>query len=136
VDLRMVEDQILRDCETFNLLEMGYDRFHAHGIISDLMEKLGDDKLADVGQTYRFLNAPCKELERLLSQGRINHGGNPVLRWMTSNVVAEVNQDDLVRPSRKKSSDKIDGTVTLLVALNRALAYEDEPEVAFYSFSD
>ena len=134
VDLRMVEQQIERDCETFNLLELGSDRFHAHGIISELMEVLGDEKLADVGQSYKFMNAPCKELERLLSQGRINTGGNPVLRWMAANAVADANQDDLVRPSRKKSSDKIDGVVTLLMALNRAIAYEEEPEVGFYSF--
>lgn len=134
VDLRMVEQQIERDCRTFNLLELGYDRFHAHGIISELMEVLGDDKLADVGQSFKFMNAPCKELERLLSQGRINTGGNPVLRWMAANAVADANQDDLVRPSRKKSSDKIDGVVTLLMALNRAIAYEEEPEVGFYSF--
>jgi phage terminase large subunit-like protein len=133
VDLRYVEQQIERDCETFNLLEMGYDRFHAHGIISELMEVLGDDKLADVGQTYRFLNAPCKELERLLQQERINHGGNPVLRWMAANAVAEVNQDDLVRPSRKRSADKIDGVVTLLMALNRTLAYEEHDDAfSFY----
>lgn len=134
VDLRMMRDQILRDCETFACKQIGFDRFHAHGIVSELMEEGLD--LVDVGQMFRSMNAPCKELERMLARRLIRHGGNPVLRWMAANVVAEMNQDDLIRPSRKHSTDKIDGVVAMLMALERAMHEEQQPEVAFYSFGD
>jgi phage terminase large subunit-like protein len=129
IDLRTVGEQILKDCETFNCLSLGFDKFHAHSVISELMEQ--GIEMADVGQTFRHMNAPCKELERLLMQQRLNHGGNPVARWMAGNAVAEMNQDDNIRPSRKKSSDKIDGLVALLMAIERTLTAEEESFVMY-----
>jgi hypothetical protein len=81
-------------------------------VVSDLHEQF-PGQMADVGQTFRHMNTPCKELERIVAERRLNHGGNPVLRWMLSHAVAERNQDDLIRISRKKSSDKVDGVVAL-----------------------
>jgi phage terminase large subunit-like protein len=130
VDLREVLAQIQRDCERFNCREIGYDRFHAHGIISELNEQ--GLELADVGQSYRFLNEPCGVLERMLEQRRLNTGGNPVLRWMAGNAVAERNRDDLVRPSRLRSADKIDGLMALLSAINRVLANTGESGLSIY----
>jgi phage terminase large subunit-like protein len=92
--------------------------------------------MVDVGNTYRFMNLPMKETERIVAERRLNHGGNPVLRWMLSHLVAETNQDDLVRPSRKRSSDKIDGPVSWLMALERYLANAAPAEVQFISFND
>lgn len=135
VDHRDVEAQILRDCETFHLEQLGFDRFHAYPIISNLMERF-PEQLIDVGQTFRHMNAPAKETERLVAERRIDHGGNPVIRWMVTNAVAETNQDDLVRISRKRSSEKVDGIVAMLMALERAMHEEQQPEVAFYSFGD
>jgi phage terminase large subunit-like protein len=80
------------------------------------------------------MNAACKELERMVSERTLNHGGNPVVRWMAGNTVVEQNQDDLVRPSRKRSSEKIDGVVSLLFAMQRLLVAEQEPDVAFIAF--
>jgi phage terminase large subunit-like protein len=125
VDHRDVLATIHRDLKDFTCTELAYDNFHAYPIVSELIEDLGE-QMVDAGQTYRHMNAPCKLLEQMLAQKRLNHGGNPVLRWMAANAVAEVNQDDLIRPSRKKSADKIDGLVALLMCLNRALAYQDE----------
>jgi phage terminase large subunit-like protein len=132
VDHRMIGEQIRRDCERYHLKELGYDRFHAYPLISELIEELGEDMMCDAGQTFRHMNAACKELERMVIDRRVNHGGNPVVRWMASNVVAEVNQDDLIRPSRRKSASKIDGVVALLMAIQRYLANEDEGDFFMY----
>lgn len=131
VDHRMVEAQVLRDCETFEMREIAFDRFHAYPIVSSLQERF-PEQLADVGQTYRFLNGPAKELERLLAERRYHHGGNKVMRWMVGNCVAEVNQDDMIRPSRKKSSDKVDGVLSALMALERHMANSEEGGLSFY----
>jgi phage terminase large subunit-like protein len=135
VDHRMVEAQVLKDCQQFNMLEIAFDNFHAYPIISNLMEHF-PEQLADVGQTYRFMNAPAKELERLVSERRFNHHGNKVMRWMIAHTVVEMNQDDLIRPSRKKSEDKLDGVMALLMAIERVLAAETQAEPQFYSFAD
>jgi len=131
VDHRDVEAQVLEDCETFHMREIAFDRFHAYPMVSSLQEQF-PEQLADVGQTYRFLNGPAKELERLLAEGRFHHGGNPVVRWMVGNCVAEMNQDGYIRPSRKRSSDKIDGVLAACMALERAMANQEDGDMTFY----
>ena len=70
------------------------------------------------------MTAPTKELERLVLNGRLNHGGNAVLRWMASNVAAEMDASGNIKPSKKKSIEKIDGIVATIMALGRALVAE------------
>ena len=131
VDHREVEEQVLHDCRQFELVELAFDKFHAYPIISNLEERFSG-QLADCGQTFRHMNTPAKEAERLIAERRLHHGGNPVARWMMSHAVAETNQDDLVRISRKKSADKVDGIVALLMALSRYALAEEEPEFSYY----
>jgi phage terminase large subunit-like protein len=134
IDLRDVGRRIMDDCEKYECVELGYDRFHAHSVVSDLMEH--GLTLVDVPQTFRALNTPAKEFERLIAQQLFVHGGNPVLRWMVGNAVAETDRDDRIRPSRLKSHDKIDGVLATLFALERALAYIEQSTVQFISFND
>ena len=61
--------------------------------------------------------------------GRIIHGGNPVLRWMAGNVVAEVDAAENIKPSKKKSTEKIDGIVALIMGLDRAIRHEQQGSV-------
>ena len=131
VDHRMVEEQVLRDCERFRMEEIAFDRFHAYPLVSSLQERF-PEQLADVGQTYRFLNKPAKELERLLAERRYHHGVNKVMRWMVSHCVVETNQDDMIRPSRRRSADKVDGVLAALMALERHMANADDGAFSFY----
>ena len=48
------------------------------------------------------------------------HGGNPVLRWMAANVSLETDAADNWKPSKKKSRERIDGIVALIMGLERA----------------
>ena len=51
-------------------------------------------------------------------------------------MVAEVNADGAVKPSKKKSSEKIDLVAALVTALERAMNREEQGEVSFISFND
>ena len=73
------------------------------------------------GQGFRDLTAPCKEWEKLVMSRRLRHGGHPVLRWMASNVAVEIDAAGNLRPSKKKSTERIDGIVAGIMALGRAL---------------
>jgi phage terminase large subunit-like protein len=66
------------------------------------------------------MNWPCKKLEELVLGGKIAHGGHPVLRWMAGNVSIEKDAADNWKPSKKKSIERIDGIVALIMALDRA----------------
>ena len=75
-----------------------------------------------------------KELYKLILEGMFVHGGNPVLRWMAGNVVAEIDAAENIKPSKKKSTEKIDGIVAWIMALDRMIRHEmqgsvyDEPD--------
>lgn len=67
-------------------------------------------------QGFLSLSAPTKELLRLILSGKINHGGNPVLRWMASNAVAVQDAAGNIKLDKRKSRLKIDGMAALVNA--------------------
>jgi phage terminase large subunit-like protein len=50
-------------------------------------------------------------------------------------VVAEVNADGAIKPSKKKSSEKIDLLAALVTGLERAMNREEQGDVQFVSFN-
>ena len=54
-------------------------------------------------------------------EGNINHGGNPVLKWMAQNVVMEQDPAGNIKPTKAKSVEKIDGIVALIMGLDRCI---------------
>jgi len=72
-------------------------------------------------QTFLDLSPVTKELLRLILEGRIRFGGNPVLRWNFDNVKVLVDNHGNVKPVKGKSTQKIDGVIALLCALACAI---------------
>lgn len=98
------------------------DRWNATHLSTQLM---GDGFTAvPWGQGFASQSAPTKELMGLLMAGRIRHGGHPVLRWMASNVAVEEDAAGNIKPSRKKSAEKIDGIVAVVSALGRSMTFQ------------
>jgi phage terminase large subunit-like protein len=77
------------------------------------------------GQGYASMTWPTKKLEEVVLSARLRHGGNPVLRWMAGNVSIETDAADNWKPSKKKSRERIDGIVALIMALERSTAYQE-----------
>ncbi len=67
------------------------------------------------------MNAPMKRLMELVLTGQIAHAGNPVLRWMASNVMAYIDPAGFIKPDKARSIEKIDGIVALIMALGRGM---------------
>jgi phage terminase large subunit-like protein len=66
---------------------------------------------------------------RLVLQGRIAHGGNPILRWNFDNLVVKSDEAGNIKPDKEKATEKIDGAVATIMALSRALVHEDHTSV-------
>lgn len=132
LDYDFVKAQILKDAARFRIREIGFDPWNA----TQMSVQLQDEGLTmvPVRQGFGTLSSPSKLLETLVSNGRLNHGGHPVLRWHADNVVIETNADGAIKPSKKKSTEHIDGIAALVTALERAMHQEREAEVAFHSF--
>ena len=127
IDHDYIEERIKELSEEFNIVEIGYDRWNSHSIVKHL--KAVGFKMTPVGQGYASLSSPMKDLERLVISKRLLHDGNEVLRWMAGNVMVEEDAAGNFKPSRAKSSDKIDGIVALIVAIACANLDADEQNV-------
>jgi phage terminase large subunit-like protein len=76
------------------------------------------------GQSFASMNWRTKKLEEVVISRWLRHGGNPVLRWMGGNVSIETDAADNWKPSKKRSCERIDGIVALIMALERATTGE------------
>ena len=91
------------------------------------------------GQGFKYMSPPTKEFYKLLMEGKIIHGGNPVLRWMAGNVVVDRDPAENIKPTKAKSPEKIDGIVATIMALDRCIrnqgqqgsVYDERPLIVF-----
>lgn len=80
-------------------------------------------------QGFAGMNAPSRLLENLLANGKLRHGGNPVLAWQANNVAVRQNAEGLIRPLKPKqnSSERVDGIIALVMALGAWSVEEQKP---------
>ena len=105
--------------EKYDIKEIAYDRWGAVQMSQNL-EGMGFT-VVPFGQGFRDMSAPTKELMKLTLEGRIAHGCNPVLRWMMDNVYVKTDPAGNIKMDKEKSTERIDGAVALVMALDRAL---------------
>ena len=119
-DYGFIEKAIRAGIRDFNVQAIGYDNWNSQ----DLNNRLTADgaPLVEVRQGFASLSGPMKELDRLYLSGNFAHGGDEVLTWCASNVVARRDPNDNLAPSKAKSSEKIDDYAALLNALAVGIA--------------
>jgi phage terminase large subunit-like protein len=105
----------------YDIQEITFDRWGA----TQISQALQDDgfEMVEFGQGFASMSAPTRELMRLVLAGQIGHGGHPVLRWMADNLVVESDAAGNLKPNKRKSRQKIDGMVALIMALARATVH-------------
>lgn len=118
-DYAYIRKAIADDRAHFNLRELAVDRWNSTQLVNELQED--GVTVVEFGQGFQSMSTPCKEVERLYMSHRLAHGGHPVLRWMATNVVATKDPAGNVKFDRAKSTNKIDGMVSLAMAMGRAV---------------
>lgn len=132
-DYTFVKAGIAADREQFDVKEIAFDRFNSSQLVTDLQD--AGVVMVGFGQGYGSMSAPIKELERLYMGHRLAHGGNKVLRWMATNVVATRDPADNVKFDRARSTQKIDGMVAAAMALGRAIAPHEDGGTSYWEES-
>lgn len=82
------------------------------------------------GQGFKDMSPPSKELMKLALEGKLTHGGHPVLAWMVDNIHVRTDPAGNIKPDKQKSTEKIDGVVATIMALNRAIRCGNTPEAS------
>ena len=120
--------------KTYHILEIAFDRWGAVQMTQNL-EGMGFT-VVPFGQGFKDMSPPTKEFYKLLMEGRITHGGNPVMAWMAGNVVVDTDPAGNIKPTKAKSPEKIDGIVAAIMALDRCIRNEGQQQGSVYDERD
>ncbi len=116
--------------EKFNIRDIAFDRWGATQMVQDL-EGMGFNVVA-MGQGFASMSPPTKELMKLTLEKKIAHGGHPVLRWNMDNIYIRQDPAGNIKADKEKSTEKIDGAIACIMALDRAIRCGNDSSESVY----
>lgn len=140
-DYNFIKKQIYEDGERFRIAHVGnhnrgagegglaIDRWNATATAVELEQE--GIPVVLFGQGFASMGAPSKELERLVMCNGFHHGGHPVLA-QHAKVVAVEGPDaaDNIKPAKNKSTQRIDGIVSQVMAIGLSSRGVDTVQVS------
>lgn len=130
VDYETVRRAILGWDAEFDIRRLAYDPWNATDLITRLTEQDGITCMP-MRQGFASLSAPTKSLEKAILSKRLRHDGHPVLRWCVGNVSVEQDASGNLKPSKKKSTERIDAVAALVMALDMMDRYHGQVSQAY-----
>lgn len=128
VDYAVIARTIWEDCQRWNVRKIGYDAWQfthlrryleAEGFRDYHFE--GDDPLfVPMRQGFITMSPALRTLEADILDGKLAHGGHPVLTMCAANVAVVEDDAGNRKFSKRRSTGRIDGMVALAMA--RAIA--------------
>ena len=125
-DYAVIEADIIAACEDFNVQQVAYDKWNASDLVNRLVE--AEIPMIEFVQGPKSYHPAMQALERDYIAGNLVHGGDALLNWCASNIVARRDQNLNMAPDKKRSADKIDDMAALLMAYGIAISEEPEKE--------
>ena len=116
--------------EKFNIREIAFDRWGAVQMVQNL-EGMGFTVIP-FGQGFKDMSPPTKELMKLTLEKKLAHSGHPVLRWMMDNVFIRTDPAGNIKADKEKSTEKIDGVIATIMALDRAIRGGNDDSESVY----
>ena len=130
IDYDFVKADILHIVADYDLRTSAYDRWNSSQTIIDLQNE--GMMFNPFGQGYGSMSAPTKEFEKAVLTGKVEHFGNPVLRWMLASTVIKTDPAGNIKPDKEKSVQKIDGIVASIMALGEWMTAQAEDDTNPY----
>jgi len=125
-DYNFIKEKIKEIAEQVNIVSIAFDRWNASQLVIDLVND--GLPMESFGQGFASMSAPTKELERMVLDKKINHAGNPILRWMCGNLQMKLDPSGNIKMDKAKSKEKIDGMVALAMAIGSYMSREEDGE--------
>ena len=123
-DYDVIRRDIVELSQKFNIRQIAIDRWNATQLASQLQ---GDGlQIVGFGQGYGSMSSPAKQFENLVLSERIRCQ-SPVMDWMASNVAVQSDHQQNIKPSKAKSTERIDGIVALVMGLGLHAANTARP---------
>lgn len=124
-DYSIIAADIKGIVKSFDFRSLSYDKYlSSHGVLKDLLDN--GIECHELPQNIVTLNMPTKELERIATNGKLEHFNNPVLTWMIGNTLLAKDTSGNVKPDKGKSEKKIDGVSAMINALAEFKTFENQ----------
>lgn len=119
VDYNAIKHKITELRGKLNFVEIAYDPWNSTQLVNDLLDDGAN--MVEHRQGFASMSPAIKELEQKILTKTFNHGGNPVMKWMNSNVTLKEDPAGNIKLDKSKSTEKIDGMVVLAMCMGRAI---------------
>lgn len=125
IDYEFVAAKLFDAFKRYDLRKVAFDRYNMRhlkpwlakaGFSADEVEAV----FTDFGQGFISMSPALRDLEAEILNGRIAHGGHPVLEMCMANAVVVSDPAGNRKLAKNKSSGRIDGAVALAMAMGVA----------------
>jgi len=120
----LVAQAVAEASERYDIRMMAYDRWRIADFQRELDQIGAQVPMAAFGQGFRDMAPAVDQLERLVADRKLRHGGNPIMNMCAANAIAERDPAGNRKLNKAKSVGKIDGLVALTMALG-AVSQDD-----------
>jgi phage terminase large subunit-like protein len=134
IDYEVIRATLRQWDDAYDMAAIGFDPWNA----IDLVERLkAQDGLTciPVRQGFGAMSSPTKSLEKSVLGRQLRHDGDPVLRWNVSNVAVESDAAGNLKPSKRLSTQRIDGVVALIIAIDMMERHAPTPPPSYRVFT-
>lgn len=133
-DTMAIYDRMATVVEDYEVRSVAFDPNNAREFSTKCANDWGVETYGFQQSCQRY-NEPTRELLTALAEGRIVHGGNPLLAWAATNMATKTDSRDYIMPVKQRSQDKIDPIVAIIMALSEAMFADRENVVSYESGS-
>jgi phage terminase large subunit-like protein len=111
--------------QRYDIQKIGFDRWNMRHLRPWLLragfhEQQIEDHFVEFGQGMASMSPALRDLEQVLLESELAHGGHPVLSMNVANTVIVLDDAGNRKPSKRKSTGRIDGLVALAMAIGVA----------------
>jgi phage terminase large subunit-like protein len=125
VSYELVANHLRQVFRRYNVQKLAFDRWNMRHLLPWLLragfsEQLVKERFVEFGQGVASMSPALRDLEQVLLEGQVAHGDHPVLTMCVSHTVITLDDAGSRKPSKRKSSGRIDGLVALTMGIGVA----------------
>ena len=125
VSYEFVAHELRQLFKRYTIQKLAFDRWNFRHLQPWLLkagftEVMIKDRFVEFGQGMQSMSPALRDLEQILLDGQLAHGGHPVLTMCVSGAVITTDDAGNRKPSKRKSTSRIDGLVALVMAIGVA----------------
>jgi len=128
-----IQKDILKEIASGAINEICYDPYKAATLIKNIEDESAFEECIQIRQGYLTISEPTFNFRDYIKNGSLAHDGNPVTKWMVSNLSVLGDAAGNVKPDKTNQNRKIDGCAAIINTLARTVSYEPKEESVYES---